>query len=780
MTELELVQTLNQNENGQEPNTAPIAETVDNKAYDEDALPYVHDEEASRASLFEPPPMFHGDLNLANPSQSGIHYTPWERAKHIILSRFPIIKWLPTYKREWLINDVSSGLAVAAMAIPQAIVYPSIVGVKSPAFGFQCAFISTLIYPLFGTARHLTVGTASIAAIMCESVLQPYVHRSDYAEFVVTLSFVTGIFYGIMAFSGLGFMVSFLAYPVMTGFQGGCAVAIAATQIRSIFGLIGTVYTFYEEIDSFGQLGQTQYGPFLFFIICLFILRLQKYLIQYFEKDYANNKYFVILKNTPMPLVLIIVCTIINYGCGGLIDSRLQVKTVTFNRPGSTYYLNLKLVAQYPSTFILQGILFSVIIFTQHFSVAMNYGMKYEYDVIPFQELFAVSITNIIGSQFGIIPSGGVIAHAPLAEEKGAKTLLFNWVICFMVFCAILLLYFLNNLLYFLPKAVLASIVINAMLGLFPLQKMKEIWKIDSRDTIIMLITLFSTIFVGIAEGVAIGVGISILLNVQRTSKPHCAILGRLPNTVEYHSIVSWPNAITIPGIIVFRFDGQLYFGNISYFKQAVQTIVLRHHNFNKELYIFILDCLAINDIDSSGVVALDAIHKMLTQSNIIMMLCGVKYPVLKQLRRTSFISSIGNYHFFHGVHEAHLYIWRRLCFIRGIPVNKKDDFILSKDSFALNEEIVSKLRQPMSNEELKMLRSMSMDDSAVDTDVQRGFNVHKRKKLSKILMRSTSIGVNGNHGNKNNQEHGNNLQTNEQKPNDTNQEVNPNDNPNV
>jgi len=273
------------------------------------------------------------------------------------------------------------------------------------------------------------------------------------------------------------------------------------------------------------------------------------------------------------------------------------------------------------------------------------------------------------------------------------------------------------------------------------------IWKIDSRDTIIMVITLLCTVFVGIAEGVAIGVGISVLLNVQRTSKPHCAILGRLPNTIEYHSIVSWPNAITIPGIIVFRFDGQLYFGNTSYFKQAIQTIVSRHHNFNKELYIFILDCLVINDIDSSGVVALDAVYKMLNQSKIILMLVGVKYPVLKQLRRTSFIKNIGTYHFFHGVYEAHLYIWRRLCFIRSIPVHKKDDFLLSKDAFLLNEEIVEQLRQPMNNDELGKLRSMSMDDSAVDTEVQRGFAVHNRKKLSSLLHRvntsSTTSNIN-------------------------------------
>jgi len=93
------------------------------------------------------------------------------------------------------------------------------------------------------------------------------------------------------------------------------------------------------------------------------------------------------------------------------------------------------------------------------------------------------------------------------------------------------------------------------------------------------------------------------------------------------------------------------------------------------------------------------------------------------------------------------LYIWRRLCFIRSIPVHKKDDFLLSKDAFLLNEEIVEQLRQPMNNDELGKLRSMSMDDSAVDTEVQRGFAVHNRKKLSSLLHRvntsSTTSNIN-------------------------------------
>ncbi|ETO30696.1 sulfate transporter [Reticulomyxa filosa] len=298
--------------------------------------------------------------------------------------------------------------------------------------------------------------------------------------------------------------------------------------------------------------------------------------------------------------------------------------------------------------------------------VAANYALKHEYDLIPTREMYAHGIINLIGSLFGIFPAGGVFTHAPLADQAGAKTLVFNWICAAVVISVMILISGCPNLLYWLPRSVLAGIVWNACVGMFPYEKIKEIFSIDTKDSYIVAVTLLCTTLWGIFEGIEVGFALSIVFLVQRSSKPHCAIVGRIAHTTMYGSITSWPNAITTPGIVVFRFDGALYFGNVNYFKRAIQVVVERHRRSAKQLYFLILDCSAINDMDSSGVLALDNAHKHLDQNNVALILTDVKYPVMKLIKRSHLLKLIGIDRIFHNVFQAHMYILARLKFING------------------------------------------------------------------------------------------------------------------
>ena len=178
---------------------------------------------------------------------------------------------------------------------------------------------------------------------------------------------------------------------------------------------------------------------------------------------------------------------------------------------------------------------------------------------------------------------------------------------------------------------------------------MTHIYHIDTRDAYLMIVTFITVLFWGIAEGVGLGVVLSIVLLVWRSSKPHCQVLGRVPGTKVYRSIVAWPNAIITPGILCFRFDGQLFFGNASYLKQATQVVLHRWtHRARKPIYFFILDCQAMNDIDTSGIAAIEAIHKMLKANKVVLLMAGVKYPVMKHLLRSHLIDMVHAHHFFH------------------------------------------------------------------------------------------------------------------------------------
>ncbi|ETO31286.1 sulfate transporter [Reticulomyxa filosa] len=277
--------------------------------------------------------------------------------------------------------------------------------------------------------------------------------------------------------------------------------------------------------------------------------------------------------------------------------------------------------------------------------------------------MYAHGIINMFGGLFGTWPAGGVITHAPLADQAGAKTLMFVWVCAVITIFSMILISELPYLLYWLPKGVLAGIVYSACIGMFPYQKIKELFVHRAGH--------FGVHHgVGIFQGIEVGVGLSIIFLVQRSSKPHCAIIGRIPQSRVYGSITTWSDAVTTPGVVVFRFDGALYFGNTNYFKRSIQVLVQRNRRLNKPFHYFVLDCHAMNDLDSSGVLALDNIVKYLRQNRIIFLLTDIKYPVMKLIKR-SHLSSLLNYeHIFYNVFQAHMYIYFRSRVAKGEPLD--------------------------------------------------------------------------------------------------------------
>jgi len=213
----------------------------------------------------------------------------------------------------------------------------------------------------------------------------------------------------------------------------------------------------------------------------------------------------------------------------------------------------------------------------------------------------------------------------------------------------------------------------------------------------------------GYFEGIEVGFALSVLLLLERSSKPHCAIVGRVPHSTMYGGITTWPEAITTNGIIVFRVDGALYFGNCNYLKRAIQVLVERNRRFGKPVYWLMLDCHAMNDLDSSGVLALDSVSKYLQINQIVLVLTDLKYPVMKLLKRSHLVDLIGRDHFFHSVFHAHMYIYARIRLYKGLSLsNVPYDYIDEKGNNLINFEDVdvSALDKPLPDHERTMIRT--------------------------------------------------------------------------
>ncbi|ETO18300.1 hypothetical protein RFI_18974 [Reticulomyxa filosa] len=240
--------------------------------------------------------------------------------------------------------------------------------------------------------------------------------------FLFALALKIGVFYTALAMFGLGFVASFLAYPVLLGFTGGAALQIASSQIRYCFALAGHGTDLIANVKLLKYLDEANWRAFACCISTLFILLTFKTI----PKKWPEWKYSSRMKTLPMTLVMVIFFTIINTGGHFLYHEKNGnwnkhshrspeiVGVVELGFPKSID-IDTGLISKYPNTFLLQAVSMCVVEFTAFYSVAASYAVRYEYDLIPTRELYSHGFVNLIGSLFGTYPAGGVIVHAPLA-----------------------------------------------------------------------------------------------------------------------------------------------------------------------------------------------------------------------------------------------------------------------------------------------------------------------------------------------------------------------------
>jgi len=217
-----------------------------------------------------------------------------------------------------------------------------------------------------------------------------------------------------------------------------------------------------------------------------------------------------------------------------------------------------------------------------------------------------------------------------------------------------------------------------------------------------------------------------------------------------YGGITTWPDAVTTEGIIVFRVDGALYFGNCNFMKRAVQVLVERNRRQGKRTYYFILDCYAMNDLDSSGVLALDTVFKYLQQNQIVLLLTGVKYPVMKLIKRSTLVELIGADHFFDSTFDAHMDIYVRSRLAHGLEINADSpyDYIDDKGTNLIHfgDVTIGQLERPFNeNEKAKLVLwnpyKLSHSDHPLNK-IKKGFELSRPFARISLAPRPERIAV--------------------------------------
>jgi sulfate permease, SulP family len=290
---------------------------------------------------------------------------------------------------------------------------------------------------------------------------------------------------------------------------------------------------------------------------------------------------------------------------------------------------NLDLIAQ----LWVPALLISIIGFVESVSVAQTLAAKRRQRIDPDQELIGLGASNIASAFSGGYPVTGGFARSVVNFDAGAETPAAGAYTAVGIALASL---FLTPLLFSLPIATLAATIIVAVLSLVDLKTPSKLWRYSKADFAAHLATIVITLLAGVEMGVIAGVAVGLLLYLWRASRPHAAIVGRVPETEHFRN-VERHSVITVPHVLSIRIDESLTYLNARWLEEYVLEQVADH----PEVRHVILMCSAVNEIDASGLESLEAINHRLIDGGLGLHLSEVKGPVMDRLKRTHFLDEL-------------------------------------------------------------------------------------------------------------------------------------------
>ena len=549
-------------------------------------------------------------------------------------SFIPLLEWLPKYKKEYLSGDLSAGLTVGIMLIPQGMAYAMIAGLP-PVFGLYAALIPQVIYGILGTSRQLSVGPVAMDSLLVASGLGALSLSGidEYISMAIFLALFMGAIQFILGVVRMGFLVNFLSKPVISGFTSAAALIIGLSQLKH---LLGTQIERSNQIhilllNALKTIDQTNLVALGLGIAAIVVIKALKRL---------HNRIPGALIVTVSGIVITYVFRLDQLGLSIVqeVPSGLPsfgVPTVAQDRIGELFPIAMTL---------------ALIAFMEAISVAKAIEEKHKLnEVKPNQELIALGLSNVVGALFQSYPTTGGFSRTAVNDQAGANSTLASFISAAIVGLTLL---FLTPLFYYLPNTVLAAIIMVAVFGLIDFHYPRTLWKNRKDEFALLIFTFIITLTVGIKEGILFGVLLSLLLLVYRSSSPHFAVLARVNNSPYYRNVRRFSSEVTIdPAILLFRFDGQLYFGNKDYFKSSLLEAMEERGASLKHL---VLNVEPMNYIDSSAAFMLRQLFEDFKSKGIYISIAGPIGPIRDILKRSGIVSLLGEEAFFENTHSAY------------------------------------------------------------------------------------------------------------------------------
>ncbi len=548
----------------------------------------------------------------------------------------PFLQWLPNYRKSYLLKDLVAGLTVGVILIPQGMAYAMIANLP-PVYGLYASIFPLLVYAFLGTSRHLAIGPVAIDSLLVAAGLgaMKISGVEGYIAMAIFLAFMVGAIQMLLGVFRMGFLVGFLSRPVISGFTSAAALIIIFNQFKHFLGVdIEQSSNFYRLIVSAIQkLSETNiYDLAIGVLGILIIIGLKKW----------NQKIPSILLVVVLGILAVYYMDLESYGVQ--IVGKIPTGLPDFKIPDFKIESALSI---WPIALTL-----ALVGYLEAISIGKALEEKEGNETInPNQELIALGASNMVGSFFRSYPVTSSFSRSAINAEAGVKS---NMSALFTVALIVLTLLFLTPLFYFLPKAVLASIIMVSVYRLIDFSFAKELFKKRRDEFMVLTATFAITLFVGIPQGILIGALFSLLLMVYRTSKPHFAVLGNIEGSDYYKNVNRFGDEVTVrDDLLIVRFDAQLYFGNAGFFKKQLMGFVNEKEGCLKGV---ILNAEAINNIDSSAARMLSQVIANLCERGLKFYISGAIGPTRDTIFTSNIINELQKEHLFVSIAEAVAY----------------------------------------------------------------------------------------------------------------------------
>ena len=536
----------------------------------------------------------------------------------------PFLDWIFELKNPAVLKaDVIAGITIALVLIPQSMAYAQLSGLP-PQMGLYAAFLVPIVAALFGSSRQLQNGPVAIISLMTAAALLPLnLEAAQYIAYAAMIAIMAGVIQMVLGFLRLGVMVDFLSHPVVIGFTNAAAIVIGSTQISKILGITPETgkhlyNTLWNVVLAVPQTHLATFAMGMFSLALLFGLK----------------KYTPKLPNIILTIVVtILVSWAIGYEkMGGAIVADIKTGLPSLVIP--------VIDSQHFGFLLLPAFMIALLSFVEAFSIAKAVASKTRQHLSADQEMVGKGLANIVAGVTQGYAVSGSFSRTAVAFDAGAKTG-FAAIVSGMIVGITLL--FLTPLLYHLPVATLAAVIIVAVIGLFHFEPFHHAWKVNPHDGFVALTTFLTTLYFAphLEWGILIGVVLSVVFYLYRTMRPHFAEVSLNDEGVYRDAHL---NALeTSETVAFYRYDGDLYFANAGYLERKLLNAVAD----KPKLKVIVLDLEAVDQIDATGEEMLGHMSSRLAEAGIEFYFSRVKFKVTDALKRSGLYDRIGAEHFY-------------------------------------------------------------------------------------------------------------------------------------